>query len=196
MSVSFSLTEEEQTYLGNLAVAAISDALTGRELTPPVRETVPNSLQRPLGCFVTLTIGGQLRGCMGLIQTDSPLFFNVWRMALAAALDDPRFRQLTRSEWARCDVDINVLDAITPCPDPAAIVIGRHGLVLRKDGRTGVFLPSVPVEQGWNLRQYLTHLCFKAGLPDGAWREEGARLDWYESFSFKVQRQAAGRQTN
>ncbi|MDO5536137.1 MAG: AmmeMemoRadiSam system protein A [Desulfovibrionaceae bacterium] len=188
MAVSFSLTDEEQKCLGALAVGAIDDALAGRPLAAPRAETVPASMHRQLGCFVTLTIHGRLRGCIGLIQADTPLYDNVWRMALSAAFRDPRFRQLSAAEWPLTDVEINVLDSLSPCPNPDDIVIGRHGLVLRHRGRTGVFLPSVPVEQGWTLPQYLTHLCAKAGLPDGSWKEPGSQLLWYESFAFNVKR--------
>ncbi len=188
MSLPFSLTEEEQRILGNIAVSAIDDALEGKELVPPSADKMPASLQKHLGCFVTLSIHGQLRGCIGLIQADTPLYENVWRMALMAAFRDERFIPLSSSEWQACDVTINVLGPLSPCPDVKQIVIGRHGLVLRYSGHTGVFLPSVPVEQGWNLHQYLSHLCGKAGLPDNTWTYPGAQLDWYESFSFEVKR--------
>ncbi len=188
MSLPFSLTEEEQQILGNIAVSAIDDALEDKNLVPPSGDEMPASLQAHLGCFVTLTINEQLRGCIGLIRSDSPLYENVWRMALMAAFRDERFVPLSSSEWRACDVTINVLGPLSPCPDVRQIVIGRHGLVLRYNGHTGVFLPSVPVEQKWNLPRYLSHLCGKAGLPDDAWTYPGARLDWYESFSFEVQR--------
>ncbi len=188
MSLPFSLTEEEQRILGNIAVSAIDDALDGKDLVPPPADQIPASLHDRLGCFVTLNINRQLRGCIGLIRSDSPLYENVWRMALMAAFRDSRFAPLSSGEWPACDVTINVLGPLSPCPDVRKIVIGRHGLVLRYNGHTGVFLPSVPVEFGWNLPQYLGHLCGKAGLPDDAWTYTEARLDWYESFSFDVKR--------
>ncbi len=188
MSLPFSLTEEEQCILGSIAVSAIDDALADRDLVPPPADEIPASLQAHLGCFVTLNLNRQLRGCIGLIQADSPLYENVWRMALMAAFRDTRFAPLSSGEWRATDVTINVLGPLSPCPDVKQIVIGRHGLVLRYNGHTGVFLPSVPVEQNWNLPQYLSHLCGKAGLPDGAWTYPGAQLEWYESFSFDVNR--------
>lgn len=188
MSLPFSLTEEEQRILGNIAEQAIDDALDDKDLVPPPADTMPASLQAHLGCFVTLNLHGQLRGCMGLIQSRHPLCENVWRMALFAAFKDERFYPLNSFEWPGCDVTINVLGPLSPCPDVKQIVIGRHGLVLRYNGHTGVFLPSVPVEQNWTLPEYLSHLSDKAGLPDDAWTYPEARLDWYESFSFHVKR--------
>lgn len=189
MGLPFSLSLDEQRLLGQLAVSTIDNALHGIEPVLPCAGDFPESLHAHLGCFVTLTIQGQLRGCMGLIRADeTPLYENIWRMALFAAFKDPRFRQLSLPEWAHTAVEINVLGPLSPCPDVRQIVIGKHGLVLSLNGRTGVFLPSVPVEFGWDLDQYLLHLCDKAGLPAFSWQDEGARLDWYESFSFDVQR--------
>ncbi len=188
MSLPFSLTEEEQHILGNIAVSAIDDALADKELVPPAADKMPASLLDHLGCFVTLNMHGQLRGCIGLIQSGSPLCENVWRMALMAAFRDERFPPLSAAEWPDADITINVLGPLSTCPDVRQIVIGRHGLVLSYNGHKGVFLPSVPVEFGWNLPQYLGHLGNKAGLPDDAWARPGAKLEWYESFSFDVKR--------
>ena len=141
-------------------------------------------LRRPLGAFVTITLGGNLRGCIGTIVGREPLEENVWRMARAAALEDPRFPPLTAREWERAELEISVLDELTPCPDPALVEVGRHGLALQYAGRTGVFLPQVPVEQGWDREAYLDHLCGKAGVPPGSWRLPQARLFWYEARVF------------
>jgi uncharacterized protein (TIGR00296 family) len=81
-------------------------------------------------------------------------------------------------------MDISVLDEPTPCPAPDAVEVGRHGLVLQCGGRSGVFLPQVPVEQGWDRQAYLDHLCLKAGLPPGTWRKQDAQLFWYEALVF------------
>lgn len=107
-------------------------------------------------------------------------------MARAAAFEDPRFPALDAAEWPHCSLHISVLGPLSPCPDPARIVIGRHGLLLRLGMRQGVFLPQVPVEQGWDLGQYLEHLCRKAGLPAGGWRDPQALLFWFESLVFEA----------
>lgn len=109
-------------------------------------------------------------------------------MAQLAAFDDPRFPPVSPSEWDELSMEITVLGELSLCPDPKRIVIGRHGLVLSAHGRTGVFLPQVPVEQHWDLPAYLTNLCYKAGLPDGSWKAPGARLYWYEGLAFPVDR--------
>ncbi len=192
MAVSFTISEQDQLRLGCVAVQAIETWLRDRQLRAPDPQDYPESLRQPLGVFVTLTSRGALRGCIGLLAGSNPLVTNVWRMALSAAFEDSRFPPLRSERECRgLDMEITVLDRITPCPDPKEIVIGRHGLVLRKGGRSGVFLPQVPVEQGWNLTQYLNHLCDKASLPRGSWRDPDARLLWYEGFAFPVNWEAA-----
>ncbi|MBQ7456911.1 MAG: AmmeMemoRadiSam system protein A [Desulfovibrio sp.] len=145
-------------------------------------------MSRNLGSFVTLSLNGQLRGCIGSILGREPLYQNIWHMAKQAAFSDPRFPPLTVSEWPQCAIEISVLDEPSLCPDPSLIEIGKHGLILQYRGRTGVFLPQVPVEQGWNLDQYLNHLCYKAQVPPGSHTKEGAQIFWFEAFVFPVAR--------
>ena len=184
MAVAFSFDETEQRALSDIVCDAIERRLLGETPLPPNPKDYNANLVQNLGCFVTLTIMGNLRGCIGSIVGTEPLVVCAWNMAQAAAFRDPRFRPLQASEWPHTRVEITVLDKLSLCPNPEKIEIGRHGLVLQYLGRSGVFLPQVPVEQGWNLNQYLSHLCMKAGLPDGSWKKAGAHLYWYEGFKF------------
>ncbi|MDE7371477.1 MAG: AmmeMemoRadiSam system protein A [Desulfovibrio sp.] len=197
MGLSFDLDATEKAWLSRLARQSIALAVGAAPVMPGVTSltealTSPEApdgeehpvLRRPLGAFVTITLGGNLRGCIGTIVGREPLEENVWRMARAAALEDPRFPPLTAREWEGANLEISVLDELTPCLDPALVEVGRHGLALQYAGRTGVFLPQVPVEQGWDREAYLDHLCVKAGVPVGAWRQPGARLFWYEAQVF------------
>lgn len=122
------------------------------------------------GAFVTLKEDGDLRGCIGHLAEDTPLIEVVGQMALQAAFQDPRFPPLRREELARCSLEISVLTPMQPVPGPSAIVVGRDGVVLRKQGRSAVFLPQVATEQGWDREQLLSQLARKAGLPPDAWR--------------------------
>lgn len=188
MGVTFSLNDEERQWLSRLARESITTALEGREDVPPPLPPALSggTLAQSLGSFVTLNKDGDLRGCIGNMVGREPLWQNVWRMARAAAFEDPRFPALDAAEWPHCSLHISVLGPLSPCPDPAQIVIGRHGLLLRLGMRQGVFLPQVPVEQGWDLGQYLEHLCRKAGLPAGSWRDPQALLFWFESLVFEA----------
>lgn len=195
MPLSFTLDDAQKAFLGRQARRAIESALAGDETAQPLDATPVNvhecaqaldesALEKDLGSFVTLTINHNLRGCIGTIVGHEPLWLNVWNMARAAAFNDPRFPPLRREEWQKAAMEISVLDQPAPCPDPSQIVIGRDGLILQYRGRGGVFLPQVPVEQGWNLEQYLENLCRKAGLPAGSWKQPGAALFWYQALVF------------
>ena len=191
MSASFVLPEAEKAFLSRQARMSIEAGLAGKSVEdipqPSAAMFEPHSaLFRTLGAFVTLHMSGNLRGCIGNIIGREPLYATVWNMAQAAAFEDPRFPPLCLSEWPRVNLDISVLDELAVCPNPQAVEVGRHGLVLQYAGRSGVFLPQVPVEQGWDRLAYLDNLCLKAGLPPGTWQQPGAQLFWYEAVVFKA----------
>ncbi len=190
MSVKFALSLKEKNALGSLACLSIAAHLSGQSI--PIPAMARGVLQQDLGCFVTLNKGGHLRGCIGTMVGQEPLYQNVVRMAKAAAFEDTRFPAVSKEEWLDREnpitVEISVLGPLTLCPDVQQVEIGRHGLLLAYGGRSGVFLPKVPVEQGWDLAAYLENLCHKAGLPVGSWQQQGAQLYWYEALVFPVSR--------
>ena len=186
-AMEFSLSEDERATLARLACRAIEDGLAGRGQPGNV---VPKPEQPALraahGAFVTLHSQGRLRGCIGRMTPQEPLYVTVSQMAQAAAFQDPRFPPLRAAEWPGVSLEISVLSPPVRCPDPDQIEVGRHGLVLVRRGRSGVFLPQVPVEQGWNCVQYLEALCGKAGLPSGTWKQPDAELYWFEALVFQA----------
>ncbi len=190
MGVTFTLTQQEKNALGSIACLSISQKLAqAPAMNPPMAKGV---LGQDLGCFVTLNKGGHLRGCIGSLVGREPLYKNVARMAVAAAFEDHRFPAVTTEEWLQKEnaisMEISVLGPMTLCPSIEEIEIGRHGLLLILGQRSGVFLPKVAVEQGWDLPAYLENLCRKAQLPAGAWQHPEAKLYWYEALVFPVQR--------
>jgi AmmeMemoRadiSam system protein A len=120
------------------------------------------------------------------VQGVKPLVHTLNDMAQAAAFSDPRFAPLTAAEYADADIEISIMGPISPCPGPEEIVIGRHGLILRKNRRSGLLLPQVPVEWGWDVPTFLEQLCRKAGLPPGAWKDREAQLYWFEAVCFDL----------
>jgi len=161
-------TEEQQHALVELARGAVRDAVTGRRATVHADHEFPEAS----GAFVTLKRGGRLRGCIGTLECRSSLAEEVVRVARSAALEDPRFAPLTAAELDGLEVEVSVLgplEAIDPL-DPAAIAIGRHGLVVEQGHRRGLLLPQVAVEWGWDREEFLSQTCVKAGLPPDAWR--------------------------
>ena len=136
------------------------------------------------GVFVTLNEpNGQLRGCIGNIIPVSNLLSSLWGRAQDAALNDPRFDPVSPEELSNLKVEISVLTPLKPIDGPNDIVIGKHGVVMKKLGRSAVFLPQVAPEQGWNVEQMLMHLSMKAGLPPMAW-QSGASFMVFEAQVF------------
>ncbi len=169
----FQLSDTQGKELLKLARATLRDYLQTGHI-PDYRNSDP-MLDRRSGVFVTLKENGQLRGCIGQLRAAQPLYRGVQEMAIAAATSDPRFPALALEEMDRVQVEISILSPMRRMVDPKRIEIGVHGLVINKYGHQGVFLPQVPVEQGWASReQYLDQLCLKASLIEGCWREDAA----------------------
>ncbi len=152
--------------------------------TVPSTRNLPPRLQFPQGVFVTLKKHGELRGCIGLLVGDFPVSLSTAWMAIQAGENDPRFPQVSLKELATLEIEISVMTPLKQIAKPTDIVVGRDGVVIRKAGRSGVFLPQVATEQGWNLTQMLDELCVeKAGLPRDAWRS-GAQLYVFQAEVF------------
>jgi AmmeMemoRadiSam system protein A len=152
-----------------------------RDLAP---QAAPSALTTPCGAFVTLHIGKNLRGCIGRMIANSPLEETIRLMAAEAAFGDPRFSPLQADELPRCRIEISALSPMELCPDPRSVRVGVHGLYLIHRGRAGVLLPQVPVEQGWNLDEYLDYICVKAGLPPRSYEAPGAELYTFTAIVF------------
>lgn len=168
------LKEDEKRFLLDLARKCIERFL-GSETVPLVRDAPPRLNVRQ-GAFVTLNKHHQLRGCIGHMAEDMPLSRVVGLMALQAALNDHRFPPVKLSEVEQLEIEISVLTPYKLISSADKIVIGRDGVVIRKGGKSAVYLPQVAVEQGWSVEETLENLCRKAGLPSGAWRDNAELL--------------------
>ncbi|MDD5762563.1 MAG: AmmeMemoRadiSam system protein B, partial [bacterium] len=151
--------------------------------TVPLARGLPGKTLRPQGAFVTLKRGEELRGCIGRIFPEAPLGKTVGAMALQAAFSDPRFPPVGPGELAGLTVEISALTPMKPVPGAKDVVAGRDGVLLAKGGRSAVFLPQVATEQGWGRDEMLDHLCRKAGLSAGCWKE-GASLSVFQAEVF------------
>jgi hypothetical protein len=178
----FSLTQPEKDYLKDLARLRIAGRLTGREARIP--EPPTDVLRQSFGAFVTLTLAGRLRGCIGHIIGDKPLFETISEMAEAAAFGDPRFPPLSQQEFPDVAIEISILSPLTPCPDPNLVEVGRHGLLVQRGGRSGLLLPQVPVEWKWDRETFLSQTCHKAGMESGCWKHPETTLFWFEAEVF------------
>jgi AmmeMemoRadiSam system protein A len=164
------MTEERREELLGLARNTLEEYLESGE-TPSYRPEDPELL-RYSSAFVTLTKEGELRGCIGHIRADAPLYAVVQQMAIAAATSDPRFPMMTVEELEEVEIEISVMSPFQRVVDFEEIEVGTHGLLLIMGGRQGLLLPQVPVEQGWDREEYLDNLCLKSGLPAECWGED------------------------
>ena len=176
-----SLTIAQRQTLLALARTSIETVLDGRrpELTPPTDA----ALERPAGVFVTLTKEGELRGCIGSIQAVAPLHEAVVRSAVNAAFRDPRFHPLRKEELSQLELEISVMSPIEPVTDVEEIQPGRDGLIISQGRNSGLLLPQVATEYGWDRETFLEQTCQKAGLPRNAWQRPDCRI---EKFSAEV----------
>ncbi|MFO7950272.1 MAG: AmmeMemoRadiSam system protein B [Candidatus Fermentibacteraceae bacterium] len=143
---------------------------------PGEYEPADPELQLPRGAFVTYRRGGELRGCIGSIRPVQPLGEAVARMARQAADEDPRFPPISRDELEEIRLEISVLSPLRLVEDTSQVEVGEDGLYLIQGGRSGVLLPQVPVEQGWDRREYVRNLAMKAGLPPDGYDPDRALL--------------------
>jgi AmmeMemoRadiSam system protein A len=186
--MDFTISPEERRILLGDARESIASKLEGRQPRYLQEAVESQVLQEPCGAFVTLhkLDGGSrsLRGCIGRMTASLPLIETVRVMAREAAFGDPRFPPLRQGELEQCHIEISALSPMSVCPDPQQVKVGVHGLYLVRSGRAGVLLPQVPVEQGWNLEEYLDYICVKAGLPAKSYNAPDAALYTFTAVVF------------
>lgn len=184
------LDELSQSKAHAIIRMAVQEAVHAGHETPFVPENIeaqigvlPKIFDKQYGVFVTLHEDGMLRGCIGNILPYQNLKLSLWGRAQDAALNDPRFDPVIPEELPKLHYEISILTPPEPVSGPSEIVIGRHGVILQKNGRQAIFLPQVAPEQGWNIEQTLTALSLKAGLKRDDWRE-GATFSVIEAQVF------------
>ncbi|MCX8195239.1 MAG: TIGR00296 family protein [Candidatus Micrarchaeota archaeon] len=184
------LSVEEGAYLVGLARRAIASYLeSGKKMQP---EKKSPALFEKRGVFVTLETypARELRGCIGYPLPIKELAPAVVDNALAAAFDDPRFPPLEKEELEKIVVEVSVLSVpeeikvSSPEEYLKKIKIGRDGLIITYGYSSGLLLPQVPVEWNWNVQEFLSHLCEKAGLPREMWRSPSAKISRFEAKIF------------
>ena len=161
------LSDAQRHTLLTIARESIAATLERRSpLLPPVDP----ALERPAGAFVTLELGGMLRGCIGSIEAVAPLAKAVADNAVNAAFRDPRFPPLAPTELPHIHIEISVMSPLETIAGADDIEVGVHGVIVRRGHRAGLLLPQVATSQGWDRETFLSQTCRKAGLPEDAWR--------------------------
>ena len=172
--VDMGFTSEEKDLLHELAYNAIRCRCLGE--TMPKTPAASQKLMEPRGAFVCIHKGEDLRGCIGMIESRVSLWDTIERMAVEAAFGDPRFCALAPEELNEIDIEISVLTPMQKIRDSSEVEIGKHGLCIRKGFHSGLLLPQVATEQGWNKIEFLQWTCKKAGLPKDAWRDPDTEI--------------------
>ena len=143
------------------------------------------------GVFVTLNNADGLRGCIGFPMPDKKLSHGIIDAAIAAATEDPRFSPVKINELNEIVFEITVLTppveitVTDPMEYLEKIKVGRDGLIIRNSFSSGLLLPQVPVEYGWNVEEFLQHTCEKAGLEKDTWKNEKVKIEKFEGIVYK-----------
>ena len=143
------------------------------------------------GVFVTLNNPGGLRGCIGFPMPEKKLSHAIIEGAIAAATEDPRFPSVKTNELNDIVFEVTVLtppvvvDVSDPMEYLEKIKVGRDGLIIRHSFSSGLLLPQVPVEYGWDVEEFLQHTCEKAGLARDTWKNESVKIEKFEGIIFK-----------
>jgi AmmeMemoRadiSam system protein A len=174
VGVDLGLSDDEKTTLLKIARTTIESRIKGKDAP----EFTPDSetLKENRGAFVSLHRKGNLRGCIGHIQATKPLYKTIQEMAISAAFQDPRFEPMSEKELEDLDIEISVLTPMKPVTDINEIEVGKHGLMIVKDYYSGLLLPQVATEYGWDRETFLEHTCMKAGLPVNAWKDSDTKI--------------------
>jgi len=165
---------EEKELLKSVARHAVESKALGEKFDLP--SDVPHQLHEKRGVFVTLERKGDLRGCIGLVQARLPLIDAVYDMARAAAFEDPRFNPVDKSELAELEYEISILTPLSRVDNIDEIEVGKHGLMIRMEMHSGLLLPQVATEYGWDRITFLEQTCLKAGLPKSSYKNPQAQI--------------------
>lgn len=174
VGVDMGLSQSDKEILLNIARKTIEARVKGQK--PPEFKVDSEILKENRGAFVTLEKNGQLRGCIGYIQAIKPLYITIEEMAEQAALHDPRFAPVSEEELNDLGIEISVLTPLKKISDISQIEVGRDGIYIRKGFNSGLLLPQVATEYGWDRGTFLEQTCYKAGLPPNAWKEKTCEI--------------------
>lgn len=177
------LSDAEKKILLEGARKTIIALFTGEEVERPDYNMYP-SLKTRCGAFVTLTEYHSLRGCIGYIIGNQPLFETVCEAAIQASQNDPRFPPVTLSEMKKISIEISVLSEPFNLSTYDEIEIGKHGLILEEKGKRGLLLPQVPIEHKMNKEQFLDAICQKSGLTKNYWQKNRIKLKAFTATVF------------
>jgi MEMO1 family protein len=165
-------TRSEKNQLFRIAENSIRTMLYENKKYVPEEKNITDNLRKQLGAFVTLKVNGALRGCIGRFISTDPLYIVVRESALSSAFSDPRFTPLTKEEFEKAEIEITVLGPLKKINDINEIVLGKHGIYIKKGSRSGTMLPQVATENKWTVEEFLGYTSRdKAGIGWTGWKD-------------------------
>jgi len=175
------LSEAEKSTLFEIADDTLEWCVKGsKDSFPFEKYTVTSKLKEMTATFVTLKIGGMLRGCIGSLAPVAEMYKSVHDNAVNAAMRDFRFRPVRPAELGKIEVHISLLSPIVDIGSVDEFKIGEHGIIVEKGHYRAVYLPEVAVEQKWTKEETLSSLSLKAGMNKDGWRK-GSRFKVFSS---------------
>lgn len=184
-SASEELNADEQKILLKIAKETVKNFVTNGKISE--FDISEEKLNKKQGAFVTLDKDGQLRGCIGqIVPSNQPLWRVVRDMAVAACSEDGRFDPVNKDELNKLEYEISVLSTPEPIADWQKIELGKHGVIVKQGGKSGVFLPQVAIDTGWSLEEFLSELCWqKAGLSPSCYKDKNTQILVFTAQVFK-----------
>lgn len=178
------LTAGEKKILLQVARQSVSSVLEGIACEP---SHPTGNLLAKAGVFVSIhTAQGILRGCIGQLFGKASLIDTVKEVAISSAFHDPRFPSVKREELKELVFEISILSPFR-LARPEEVVPGIHGIYLKNGFSSGLLLPQVATDQGWDRIQFLNHGCRKAGLPEACWQDPNTELYIFTALVFGEQ---------
>lgn len=184
------ISEESGEYLVGIAKEAVLTYLEKREKIE-IPDDCPEELKEKLGVFVTLNKNNELRGCIGYPEPIEKAIQATIDVAIAAAVEDPRFPKLTLDEYKDLTFEVTVLtkpellEVSKPSEYLDLIKIGRDGLIVQKGYNRGLLLPQVATENNMDVNEFLDHTCMKAGISADSWLDASSDVYTFQGQIFK-----------
>ena len=182
--LEFSLTREEKVLLLKIARETLSQYIRQNQVAEVQEDTLPAALLTQTGAFITITDDeGNLRGCIGNMKSEKPLYKLVQGLVIASATRDRRFLPVTAADLSSAKIEISVLTPMKKIGSIDEIILGRHGIYLKKGSHSGTFLPKVADSTDWSVTEFLGHCARdKARIGWNGWKK--ADIFIYEALVF------------
>lgn len=179
---NLSLSIDQKKLLLKIARSTISNAINGKAARD--FDIKDPALGIKGGAFVTIHSHGNLRGCIGNIIAEIPLWETIMNMAIEASMRDPRFPAVSPGELKDIDIEISVLSPLKKINDIEEIEVGKHGLLIKSNYSQGLLLPQVATDYKWDRIQFLENTCNKAGLDKNCYKENNCEILIFSAIVF------------